>query len=96
MSEWSLMDIPEGAADLSVSVMSNYDGSIDREVETQLRETPNRFTADYPGWNFHARVWFDGESFHGRVKQYHVHVATATAPTLEKLMEVISDRYGHD
>lgn len=74
--------------------MSNFDHIIDRDVEEKLKQ--GNCIADYPAWNFHGTLWFNGENFQCQIKRYQVHVDTIEAPTLEEIMEKASDRWGHD
>ena len=48
--------------------MSNYDHRIEDWLEPALRAEPNGAYAQYTGWDFHARVWFDGEQFAAGVR----------------------------
>lgn len=73
-------------------VMSNFDQIIDRDVEKLLKSS-DYYTA-YPAWNFYGEVWYDGENFHCQVEQYHAHMDTIIATTLEEIMEEVSDQYG--
>lgn len=86
-------DPPEDAEEIG-SVMSNCDHQVEEWAEEKLKS--GNFLGNYPGWNFHAQVWWDGSQFAGRVKTYRVVRGTYRAATLAELMEVISDRYGYD
>jgi hypothetical protein len=75
-------------------VMSNFDHSIDKKIETQLK---NKLSyADYPGWDFHGTVWYENDMFHCKVMQYRCHVDTISAETLDEIMEEVSDKYGYE
>lgn len=73
------------------AVMSNLDHTINEEVEQLLRA--GDCYADYPAWNFHGAVWFDGK-FKCQIKRYHSHIATLEAETLQEIMDEASDRWG--
>ena len=75
------------------TVMTNFTHTIDHEVAKAL-VAPDAY-ATYPGWNFFATVWGEGELFHAEVQQWGRHVATHSG-TLEALMNSISAEYGWD
>lgn len=91
-----LIDIPEHYIDSGMELMSNFDGLVDEDVAAHL--IMNEETADYPGWNFHARVWYDPfqKLWYGRVMRYGSHIDTMTAESPSELRIAISDEYGYD
>ena len=78
------------------SVMSNFDREIDRSVEAELKTKPNTVFAGYPGWNFYARVWFNGGQFVAEVLTHRVIRKTVIEDDLESIMETVSNEYGWD
>ena len=78
------------------SVMSNFDHEINRDVEKELIE--NECYADYPGWGFFAQVVYDRDRklFICYVNQYHCHVDTIEADTLEEIMETCCNNWGYE
>jgi len=93
---WSseLEDIPSDYENLGYTVMSNFDHEIDEKVAEKL--TQGKHFADYPGWEFHATVWYDAEKcvFKAKVMRYCAHVGTAISTNLAGIMMLVSDRYG--
>ena len=80
---------------LAKGEMSNFDHQISGGLEEELRGDPECY-AEYPGWNFHGTVSFKDGEFVCEVMQYHTHVATIKAPTLQEIMDETSERYGYD
>lgn len=76
--------------------LSNFDSSIEEGLEEQLRLAPFQLQAPHHAWNFCGRVYFDGVQFVEEVHQFHKHVDTLKAPTLEKLMREVNDKWGWD
>lgn len=91
-----LITCPENFEAWPEGVMSNFDHEINESVATAIKGQP--FFAQYAGWNFCGEVWWDAaaELWCCEVWQYHTHVATISADTLEEIMEEVSDRYGYD
>ena len=77
------------------SLMSNFDGVVNEGVAQQLIDQPGTY-ADYPGWNFHARVWHKDGKWYGQPWCYHEPQELHEADTLPELRESISDEYGYD
>lgn len=75
-------------------VMSNFDYSIDKDVEIKLIKED--VYSQYSGWNFCGYVWFDktDELFKCEVWRYRSHIETFEAPTLKELKDDISWDYG--
>lgn len=89
-----MKEIPNDYKAVSMVIMSNFDHEIDYTAVTRLQR--EKVVMDYPGWNFHAQVWFQNEKFYGLVRRYHSHVDTIEADTIEELRNTISDQYGWD
>ncbi len=89
-----MITIPKNFKPLQECVMSNFDHSIDREIEKRLKN--ENVYAYYPGWNFCGDVWYDEENkmWNCLVWQFHIHIETIEAETLERIMEVCCERYG--
>lgn len=86
---------PESLPEIgSPAGMSNFDFSVDPGVEGALR-AGDAYTC-YAGWNFHGKVWWDGEQFACQVWTYHTPRETIRAATLEELMHAVSSEYGYD
>ena len=81
--------------DTSEYAVSNFDGVVNEGVAQQLIDNPGTY-ADYPGWNFHARVWHKGGKWYGQPWCHHVAQGIHEADTLEELRDSISDEYGYD
>jgi len=76
------------------AVMSNFDHTIEPETEEKLKS--GKFYGEYPAWNFHGDVWFDGERFKCMVMRYWAHIETVEASSLEEIMEIASTKWGSD
>lgn len=84
--------IPDHYVEHDESIMSNFDGSINREVESEIKEKD--MCAGYPAWNFFGTVWFDGE-WNCEVRRYRIHVNTISADSLEEIMSTACALYGN-
>jgi hypothetical protein len=75
-------------------VMTNYDGTIDEDVASQLQGC-GRY-AYYPAMNFHGTVWWDipGWQWACEIRQCGVHVTTLVGATLEDIMRQACDQWG--
>lgn len=73
---------------------TNFDGSIDREVEAQLKE--QEAYAQFAAWDFCGYVWWNRgrKQWSCRVMVYREHVNTIHADTVEELREAVNDEYG--
>ena len=76
------------------TIMSNYDHSIDADIKKIL--STQRAHSGYPGWNFHARVWYEGNEWNAEVWQYGSYIETVSADELEDLKSAICEKYGSD
>ena len=74
--------------------MRNLDNEIDAGTEDALRADPGVAECGYAGWNFFARVHFDGERFIAVVRVYGSQRETLSALSLPQLMNVVSAAYG--
>jgi len=83
-----------GMEEIDDTVMTNFDGTIDRKVEAQLRERPNEVFSMYAGLNFCGYVWFDGAKFKCEVLVYHEPQKVFSAEDLETIMEEVSSEFG--
>lgn len=92
----TLLKRPEHFEELENAVMTNCDHSIDHGIAEQLKT--GDFFAQYAGWNFCGYVWYgrDAGQWNCEVWQYHSHMDTVTADTLEAIMEQVCEKYGHD
>lgn len=75
--------------------MTNFDHSIDDGLADDLKAG---MRATHSAWNFNGQVWWDAdeEMFKEDVWRYNALVATRSAPTLEDLMRVVNDEFGHE
>ena len=53
------------------------------------------FGLEHPAWDHWGFVWFQDGKFYEMVRQYHVHVATISGDSLEKVIEEVNDRFGN-
>jgi hypothetical protein len=76
-------------------VMSNFDHTIDENIEKKLQAIPGTY-ATYPGWNFFGYVWYDGEkkTFICEAWQFGNSIEIVEG-TLQEIMDEISDKYGY-
>ena len=81
---------------LEDDVMSNFDHNIDRNIEKKLRNNPNKYYSNYPGWNFCGYVWFNGKQFINQVWVYNSPVKEIKADTLDEIMNETSSEFGYD
>lgn len=83
-----------GRIRLDASIMTNFDGSINRKVEEVLKSS---FTyATYPARDFCGHVCFEDNKFRCDVLVYHSMIDTIYADTLEDIMEQVSEKYGYE
>jgi hypothetical protein len=80
---------------LNVSV-SNFDHSVDLDVEDMLRAEPLEVWAEHTAVNFYGRIWFDGEWFREQVMQYCAIVGEFRNKSLVNLLHAVNTRYGWD
>ena len=73
-------------------VMSNFDGLIEEGADEALRDGA---AGSYPAWNFHGTVWHEDGEFHCAIMVYHIHQGVIKADTLEEIMQIASEEYGH-
>ena len=74
--------------------MSNFDHSIDGELEGALRTS--RVYAQHAAWDFCGYVWFADGQFHEDVWQYNAYTETFTADSLPELMQAVNAEWGDD
>ena len=83
-----------GMEEIDDAVMTNFDHSINRKVEAQLRAKPNEVCSVYAGMNFCGYVWFDGAKLKCEVLVYHEPQKVFSAEDLETIMEEVSSEFG--
>ena len=90
------MSATNGMPYLDQEAMTNLDHTIEPGAEDLLRQSEG--WADYPGWNFHGRVWFDRPSnrFACEVWRYGVPFEVLYAETLRDLMSEVCSKYGSE
>ena len=73
--------------------MSNFDHSIDPELEADLRAG---LRGRHRAWEFNGIVWYDATAarFCEIVRRYHVIQGIIGLPTLLDLMEAVNNEYG--
>ena len=78
------------------TVMSNFDGRIDRTLAERLRY--EKVVLSYAARAFHGEVWWDRAAAQYRclIRVYGVRKAVISSPTLEEIMRLASDRYGEE
>lgn len=74
-------------------VVSNFDGVVDEDIAVRLKADPH-LMADFPGWNFHAVVFYSGKKYHALVRRYCVVVAVVSADDVDGLRTLINDSWG--
>jgi len=90
-----VIDYPRDWPELD-TLMSNFDHEVDESVAAQLKEV--KAVAKYPGWEFSATCWWDGErgQYLAAVRRYCSLRATYAAATPQGLMRLICEDYGND
>lgn len=78
-------------------VMSNCDREIDKEIEAELKSI-NKSYSRYAGWNFCGYVWYEKSTnlFHCQVWVLLSPKKIVSAETLEEIMIIVSEEFGHD
>jgi hypothetical protein len=91
-----LIDYPHDWPELGENLMSNFDHEVNEDVADKLRTT--QAVAVYPGWEFNAKCWWDGQNarYLAAVRRYGTLRGTYAAPTPQDLMRAISMEYGPD
>lgn len=73
--------------------MTNFDHTIDDGMAEAIAD--GKHMGDYAGWDFHAYVYVPNEgTYVADVHVYRAHMDFVEAPTLEELMENVSNRFG--
>ena len=87
--------VPDSYIEIDETVATNYDHSIDETVVKRLKK--ENIWAPYVAWDFSGTVWFDKEEniFKCMIECYRGHVETIKADTIERIMEIASEKYGH-
>lgn len=92
----TLIQIPQDYIDSDTTLMSNYDHQIDPVVTERLMNADE--LADYPGRDFHAKVWYDKQAkvWYAAVRRYSAHMDTIEGETPDELRRNVSYEYGWD
>jgi hypothetical protein len=85
---------PEELIETEDDICSNFSHKINKKVLDQVKT--GKFFACYPGWNFHAQIWFQGGQFHAEVWRFKSHIETVSAPTFDEVKSEICEKYGSD
>ena len=72
--------------------MSNFDHSVDPEIEGVLRK--NKMSCRHSAVNFNGDVWYEDGVFHECVNVRHTAVAHYEAPTMRELMTKVNNAHG--
>jgi hypothetical protein len=85
--------IPPELEEWPETLMTNFDHTIDRVVEAQLRKREH--FAQYSGWEFCGYVWLEeGDRWACEVWRYNTPREVVRAETLEAIMDEVSNKYG--
>ena len=78
------------------TVLSNFDHSIDRDLEQRLRT--EKVVLQYAARDFCGEVWYDPQVslFRCLVRVYGSPREMVSWPTLEEIMESVSSEYGYE
>lgn len=87
------MKRPDTFKEYEDEIMSNFDHTIDREVEKAIKG--KTLYAQYSGWNFCGYVWWAGK-WHCEVWTYGSPDRVISADELEEIMTEVSGSYGYD
>lgn len=75
--------------------MTNLDQTIGKGLAEALKDEPGKVYAQHAAWNFCGWVWFEEDGlFRELVQRYGADQGVWTAPTLEKLMDVVNNEFG--
>lgn len=74
-------------------IISNFDGIIITETARAIKN--KNLYSTYPGWNFYGTVWFQDNMWNCEIWCYDIYQETYTELTLEKLKEMICEKYGY-
>jgi len=90
-----MVEVPQNY-ELIGNIMTNFDHSIKKGADERLKKED--VYGEYTGWNFFGNVWWNKvtKKFMCMVKQYSVHVDTIASESLEGVMDLVSDQYGHE
>ena len=89
-----MLEPPDGYRDSSETVMSNFDRSIDRNLEARLRN--EQVTTQYSARHFCGEVWYRFGQFHCLIRVHGLPQETVSRDTLEEIMEFVCLEYGSE
>lgn len=92
MKEEPLRQMPKDLGSVG-RIMSNFSHEVDSGAEERLRTTKG-ISGQYTAKNFFGCIWYAKEKFWCEIWQYHEHINTLEANSLERIMELASDQYG--
>jgi len=85
---------PGGYRETDETIMSNFDRSIDRNLEARLRA--EQVTLQYSGRDFCGEVWFRLGQFHCLIRVRGLPRETVRRDTLEEIVEYVCLEYGSE
>ncbi len=86
--------IPESYTEFPETLMSNFDHLIKKNVGESIKG--KLLYAQYSGWNFCGYVWWEEDIWNCEVWAYNIYRKTFNAETLQEIMSLVSNEYGHD
>lgn len=86
--------VPETFSKFPEEIMSNFDREINEEVRTSIKN--KQLYADYPAWNFHARVWYEKVRWRCEIWRFGSYIETISSKTLRGIMNKSSKKYGYN
>jgi hypothetical protein len=88
------MSITQTYQELSETVMTNSDHTIENEVAEKLKT--GKYFSQYSGWNFCGYVWWNKDKWSCEVWTYHSLSEIVNGSTLEEIMDEVSTKYGYE
>jgi len=79
------------------AIYSNFDHALDFNVQQSLvdrSQAGEKVYAEYPGWYFHANVFFIEGQFVIMVNRYHIEVAVFKAKTFLEAKDEVIGKFG--
>ncbi len=92
--ENELLKKPEDFEMYPDTLMSNFEHSINKEVEKKIKG--QKIYAQYTGGDFYGYVWYDNNKWNCEVWRYNFHIETITKDSLEEIMEEVFSEYGSE
>lgn len=74
--------------------MTNFDHSIDPNMEQVLMAAPGKVFGRHHGWDFNGKVWYADDEFHEEVWVYHQIRGVRSASSLAALMATVNEEFG--